>query len=135
MLIAMSSFEEILFKIANEPIVILGFAGQSCFFLRFLIQWIISEKKQKSVVPLSFWYISLVGAIIVFIYGWIVAEPILVIGQLISFFVYFRNLFLHRKNRENVRSIREIKAKIVELEQAGKKSEAEILNWALTKHD
>ena len=150
MYIASSNLHEIIDKILNEPVVLLGFAGQACFFLRFLIQWIISEKKGKSVVPTIFWYISLAGAAIVFVYGWIVAEPILVVGQLGSSFVYIRNLILiyARKpkpaadyiepfekaikiQQNELRSISEINNEIIRLEKIGRENEAKTLRWVL----
>ena len=150
MFVASSNLNEIINKIMNEPIVLLGFAGQTCFFLRFVIQWIISEKKRKSVVPTIFWYISLVGAVTVFIYGWIVAEPILVVGQLVSSLVYVRNLTLiyafktdrlvdspgHLEFEDKsvlckTRSIIEISKEISRLESNGQNDAAKTLRWVL----
>ena len=136
----------IIYKIFNEPIVLLGFAGQACFFLRFLIQWIISEKKHESVVPPIFWFISFAGAVIVFIYGWIVAEQIIVVGQLVSSLIYIRNLVLIHTNAKGdftktvfpteteingIRTISEINNEIKRLESNGQKNEAKILRWVL----
>lgn len=81
--------------------VIVGLAGQSCFFLRFLVQWIASEKRQESVIPIAFWYLSLAGAAIVLVYGFRQREPVLILGQSVGLLVYLRNLYLIRKRRRN----------------------------------
>jgi lipid-A-disaccharide synthase-like uncharacterized protein len=74
--------------------VILGFAGQFMFPLRFLIQWIASERRRQSVIPLAFWYFSLVGGVLLFVYALHRRDPVFAIGQGAGLFVYTRNLYL-----------------------------------------
>lgn len=77
---------------------ILGFIGQSLFGLRFLIQWIASENRKRSHIPLSFWYISLVASVLVLIYSVIIKNPVFFFGQLFGSTVYIRNIILYKNN-------------------------------------
>ena len=72
----------------------IGFAGQACFFLRFLIQWIASERKKQSVIPLPFWYFSLAGGLILLAYAIYRKDPVFIAGQSTGVFIYMRNLHL-----------------------------------------
>lgn len=74
--------------------LILGFAGQTIFGMRFLFQWICSEKKKKSYIPIMFWYLSIVGGIILLIYSIYRKDPVFILGQATGLIVYFRNLVL-----------------------------------------
>jgi len=71
----------------------LGFFGQFLFLCRFLIQWIVSERKKKSVIPVAFWYFSIGGAILVLIYAIYRKDPVFILGQSLGIFVYVRNLY------------------------------------------
>ena len=74
--------------------ILLGLAGQAAFFSRFLVQWIASERVGRSVVPVAFWYLSLVGSATLFVYAIHRREPIFLLGQTLGCFVYVRNLVL-----------------------------------------
>lgn len=78
--------------------VMIGFAGQAIFGCRFLIQWIASERRQQSYIPLYFWYLSIVGGIILLSYAIHKKDPVFITGQLTGLMVYVRNLVLIRKN-------------------------------------
>ncbi len=81
--------------------LILGFAGQTMFFMRFLVQWIASERKGESVIPLLFWYFSLAGGLILLFYAIHIRDPIFILGQSTGAFVYTRNLILiFRKQKQ-----------------------------------
>ena len=80
--------------------LIIGFSGQACFFLRFLVQWIYSEKKNKSSIPVVFWYLSLGGSFLVLIYAVYRKDPVFIVGQLTGSFVYIRNLYLIRAEKK-----------------------------------
>ena len=85
-----------------------GLIGQSLFMMRFVVQWIHSERHRKSVIPVSFWYLSLLGGLIVLAYGLHRAEPVIILGQLPGTFVYARNLMLiHREKRDRLAQITE----------------------------
>ncbi|HXV27967.1 MAG TPA: lipid-A-disaccharide synthase N-terminal domain-containing protein [bacterium] len=79
--------------------IAIGFTGQMCFFLRFLVQWIVSEKHRKSVIPVAFWYFSIAGGIILFFYSLYRRDPVFITGQCIGLFVYSRNLWLIHKHK------------------------------------
>ncbi len=72
----------------------IGFLGQALFAARFLVQWIASERRRESVVPVSFWYLSLGGAAILLAYAIWRRDPVFVLGQAFGFVVYTRNLAL-----------------------------------------
>jgi len=83
--------------------LIVGFTGQLLFGARFLIQWIASERKKESHIPIIFWYLSLSGGIILFIYSVSRKDPVFMVGQGTGVIVYVRNLVLisRKKKREN----------------------------------
>ena len=76
-----------------------GALGQSLFFVRFYIQWIASEKKKESVVPLSFWFCSVGGSLLVLYYSISIRDPVFIAGMIISFLIAVRNLMLIYKIR------------------------------------
>jgi len=82
-----------------QPMAILGLVGQAAFFSRFLVQWIVSEKKGESVMPVAFWYLSIVGGLLMLVYAIWRRDPIFTMGQSIGVFVYTRNLMLIHKRR------------------------------------
>lgn len=80
--------------------LIIGFIGQACFFMRFLVQWIVSEKRGESTFPLAFWYFSLAGSLVLLIYSLHKEDPVFIVGQTVGIFIYIRNLVLiARKNK------------------------------------
>lgn len=78
---------------------VLGMGGQLLFAARFIVQWIASERAGRSVVPLAFWFFSIGGAGIVLAYGVHKRDPVIILGQALSFFIYFRNLALIARER------------------------------------
>lgn len=80
--------------ILASPMGMLGMLGQILFFSRFLVQWIASEKKGKSTIPLSFWYLSIGGGALLLFYAIWRKDPVITLGQLVGLFVYVRNLML-----------------------------------------
>ncbi len=79
--------------------LIIGLTGQAFFTMRFLVQWIYSERKKESVVPVSFWIFSIVGSLILLSYAIYRRDPVFILGQSFGFIVYFRNLHLIRQSR------------------------------------
>ncbi len=80
--------------------VAFGFAAQSMFFMRFVLQWIASERVKRSIVPATFWYFSFAGGVMLFIYAVHRADPVIMLGQLMGLFIYSRNIYLiwlHRR--------------------------------------
>ena len=81
-------------NILASPMGLLGLLGQVLFFSRFLVQWLASEKTGKSVVPVSFWYLSIGGGGLLLFYAVWRKDPVIILGQLVGLFVYIRNLML-----------------------------------------
>ena len=80
--------------------VILGLFGQFIFFLRFFVQWIYSEKNKKSMIPFSFWYFSIGGAVILLIYAVHIKDIVFSLGQGLALLIYIRNIMLYKKDEE-----------------------------------
>lgn len=79
--------------------LIIGYLGQAMFFSRFLVQWIASERAGKSVVPISFWFLSLLGGLILLAYSIWRKDPVFILGQSCGALIYTRNLMLIRKEK------------------------------------
>jgi lipid-A-disaccharide synthase-like uncharacterized protein len=77
----------------------IGFLGQACFFMRFFVQWLASERRRQSVIPVHFWYFSLAGGLIVLTYALYRRDPVFIAGQVGGLFVYLRNLYFIYRNR------------------------------------
>jgi lipid-A-disaccharide synthase-like uncharacterized protein len=80
--------------------VLIGLFGQTMFMMRFVVQWIASEKAKKSVMPDIFWYFSLGGGLIVFIYALHQQDIVFILGQGLGVFIYLRNIwFIYRHKK------------------------------------
>jgi lipid-A-disaccharide synthase-like uncharacterized protein len=79
--------------------LVLGFLGQGLFFTRWIVQWFRSERERKSTIPLSFWYLSLVGGLITLAYALYRRDPVFIAGQSVGSLVYLRNLMLTHRNK------------------------------------
>jgi lipid-A-disaccharide synthase-like uncharacterized protein len=91
----MNFFQHIL-----TPLALFGFVGQAAFSARFLVQWLASEKAKRSVVPLAFWWLSLLGGVILFTYAIIRKDPVITVGQGFGLLVYTRNLVLSYRHTD-----------------------------------
>jgi lipid-A-disaccharide synthase-like uncharacterized protein len=80
--------------------LIVGFAGQALFSMRFLVQWLASERMRKSVIPVAFWYFSLAGGITLLTYAIHRKDPVFIVGQATGLFIYSRNLYFIFKERK-----------------------------------
>src|SRR3954470_21976167 len=74
--------------------LIVGFTGQAIFTARFLVQWIASERKRDSIVPVAFWWLSLIGGLTLLSYASYRQDPVIIVGQGMGLVVYARNLML-----------------------------------------
>ena len=79
--------------------VVFGFSAQFVFFLRFFVQWLQSEKQKQSVIPMSFWYLSVIGSVMILIYALKRGDPVFIAGQFLALFIYIRNIILRRESR------------------------------------
>ena len=82
--------------------VIIGFLGQFVFGARFLIQWICSELKKESHIPLVFWYLSIGGGVILLSYAIWRKDPVFIVEQSTGLIVYIRNLILINKKKNHM---------------------------------
>ncbi|GAB2784449.1 lipid-A-disaccharide synthase-like uncharacterized protein [Hymenobacter luteus] len=78
-------------------VLLLGAVGQTIFLLRFVYQWLYSERKGESSLPLSFWLISFVGSVLILIYALLRRDAVLLIGNIFGTVVYARNIVLLRR--------------------------------------
>src|SRR3990172_4969991 len=78
--------------------------AQAVFFLRFLVQWIVSERRGESVIPVAFWYLSLLGSGLIFVYAIRRADPVFMLAQLLACVIYVRNLMLIYGQRRRSRT-------------------------------
>lgn len=76
------------------PWVVFGFAAQVVFGLRFIVQWIASERRRRSHVPVVFWYLSICGGLMLLTYAIQRRDPVFIAGQSLGVFIYLRNLIL-----------------------------------------
>ncbi|NKB28857.1 MAG: lipid A biosynthesis protein [Rhodobacteraceae bacterium] len=81
--------------------VVFGLGGQLMFSGRFIVQWIASEKAGRSVIPLAFWYFSIAGGVILFMYALYRRDPVFILGQSLGLFIYSRNLWLIYRERRS----------------------------------
>ena len=79
--------------------LIIGFVGQGLFASRFIVQWLYSEKKGESSIPVVFWYLSIFGGIGLLSYAIFRKDPVIISGQLFGIFIYLRNLILIYKKK------------------------------------
>ncbi|PRX31042.1 lipid A biosynthesis-like protein [Orenia metallireducens] len=80
--------------------IVIGLIGQVIFSLRFIVQWIASEKAKQSVIPNVFWYLSIAGSLTLLSYAIHQKDPVFILGQAAGSFIYLRNLILIKKNSE-----------------------------------
>jgi lipid-A-disaccharide synthase-like uncharacterized protein len=76
-----------------------GFAAQAMFSVRFIIQWIASERARRSIVPETFWYFSFVGGLMLFVYAIYRMDPVFMLGQGTGLLIYGRNIYFIWANR------------------------------------
>jgi len=90
-------------KDISFALMLWGLVGQIVFTFRFVLQWFYSEKKKQSILPIDFWIFSIIGSIMVLSYAIIRRDPVLFVGQLFGFVVYFRNTLLWWRQRAHLR--------------------------------
>jgi lipid-A-disaccharide synthase-like uncharacterized protein len=77
----------------------IGFFGQALFFMRFLVQWVASEIKKRSIIPIAFWYFSFAGGLTLLAYAIYRKDPVFIIGQSTGSVIYLRNMQLIYRER------------------------------------
>ncbi len=86
-------------SVYSTLLTVFGFAGQVLFFMRFVLQWLYTEKNKKSAVPLAFWYFSIAGGFMLLTYAILIKDPVFIIGQSTGAVIYLRNISLVYKER------------------------------------
>jgi lipid-A-disaccharide synthase-like uncharacterized protein len=89
------------FVLNLDIVVIVGLLGQLLFTARFVVQWIASERAGRSVIPVSFWFLSIGGSLILFAYALYRADPVFILGQGLGTLIYVRNLVLIARERRS----------------------------------
>lgn len=78
---------------------VIGWAGNAIFFSRFFVQWIATEKRKQVTVPISFWWISLVGSVLLLIYGIHQRDSVFIFAYAFTWIPYIRNIVIHYRNK------------------------------------
>ena len=84
------------------PWVIIGLIGLAVFFMRFLVQWIVSERRGESMIPIAFWYFSIGGSMILLAYAIHSQDPVFILGQSVGSVIYIRNLILISRKKKSL---------------------------------
>ena len=84
----------------NNAWLVLGLVGQTVFSGRFLLQWIYSEYKRRSVIPMAFWYASIVGALLLLCYACYKKDPVFIVAQTSGLLIYLRNLQMRWRGKK-----------------------------------
>jgi len=80
--------------------ILLGYVGQALFAMRFIVQWVASERVGRSVMPVAFWFFSIGGGALLLVYALYIRDPVFILGQGFGLFVYLRNLhFVFRERK------------------------------------
>jgi lipid-A-disaccharide synthase-like uncharacterized protein len=89
----LGSYLHDVFIIKFDAWVILGFLAQGLFTMRFVVQWIASERARRSVMPVAFWFFSIGGGVLLLVYALYRRDPVFIAGQALGLLVYTRNLY------------------------------------------
>lgn len=85
--------------------LVVGFAGQALFTMRFIVQWWYSERQKRSIIPVAFWYFSLAGGATLLGYAIYRQDPVFIVGQAGGLFIYSRNLYFIYRERIDKRGM------------------------------
>jgi lipid-A-disaccharide synthase-like uncharacterized protein len=85
--------------------LLLGFVAQGLFAMRFLVQWVASERAGRSVIPLAFWIFSICGGLLLLVYALYRKDPVFIAGQAFGVFVYLRNVYFVLRERKMATSV------------------------------
>ena len=84
----------------GRAMFLIGFVGQFVFFMRFVVQWLASERAKRTVVPIAFWHLSIFGTVMVLIYAFSRSDPVFILAYGLNIFLYVRNLVIARRHPE-----------------------------------
>ena len=98
--------QTMLTELKAQPVkYIVGYGAQAVFFSRFLVQWLASERKGRSVVPTAFWILSILGAGMLLSYAIWQRDQVIIVGQSTGVFIYFRNLVLVKREKDRKKGV------------------------------
>jgi lipid-A-disaccharide synthase-like uncharacterized protein len=89
-----------------DPLGLFGLTAQFVFMLRFVVQWFASERRGRSYIPIAFWYLSVVGALMTFVYALLRRDPVFTLAQALGLVIYVRNLVLIYRRQARISSRR-----------------------------
>jgi lipid-A-disaccharide synthase-like uncharacterized protein len=98
---AVGNYLSDVFLVKLSWVVLVGYCGQALFTMRFVVQWLASERAGRSVIPLAFWFFSIGGGLMLFAYALYIRDPVFILGQGFGVFVYLRNLYFIKRERRN----------------------------------
>ena len=84
--------------------IAVGFVGQAFFSARFIVQWIASERRKRSVIPISFWFLSMAGSLVLLTYAIHRRDPVFMLGQAGGMLVYSRNVWMILRGQSEQRA-------------------------------
>src|SRR5262245_16293974 len=96
---AVGKYLAYVFIIQFDGWILLGFVAQGLFTMRFVVQWVASERAGRSVIPLAFWIFSIGGGLLLLLYALYRRDPVFIAGQAFGVFVYLRNLYFVMRER------------------------------------
>jgi lipid-A-disaccharide synthase-like uncharacterized protein len=97
--VAVGTYLHDVFIVKFQWWVLLGYVAQIMFTMRFLVQWIASERAGKMVMPIAFWFFSIGGGFLLLAYALYIRDPVFILGQAFGVFVYGRNLYFELRDR------------------------------------
>ena len=98
---AIGGYLHVVFFTNVDGWIILGFIAQGLFTLRFVIQWLASERAGRSVIPFAFWIFSIAGGVLLLAYAVYRRDPVFIVGQALGVLIYIRNIFLVLKDQRS----------------------------------
>ena len=99
MLSALQNYLHDVFIMQFDGWIALGFVAQALFSMRFLVQWIASERAGRSIIPTAFWLFSIGGGVLLLAYSLYRRDPVFIAGQGLGLFIYLRNLYFVLRER------------------------------------
>ena len=97
---AVGDYLQNVFFVQPDWAVLVGYVGQTLFGMRFIVQWVASERVGRSVIPIAFWFFSIGGGVLLLGYALYKRDPVFIIGQGLGLFVYLRNLYFVLRERK-----------------------------------
>jgi len=95
---APGGWAETLMGKVRDPWFLFGMTGQVVFAARFVVQWLVSEREKRVVIPVAFWWLSITGGVVTLAYAIHLPDPVFIIAQSGGLLMYIRNLVIHHRS-------------------------------------